>query len=98
MSDLILIELGITIAFPILLWAIGKIISPKNPNDDKIQPFTGGELTGKFRGRYLFPDVMKYIILFLILDMFIFVMAVSFESRLLPGIYSGIVLLGVLLT
>jgi NADH:ubiquinone oxidoreductase subunit 3 (subunit A) len=98
MSDLVLVEIAITIAFPILLWSIGKLISPKKPNKDKLQPFTGGELPGKFGDLYLFPDTMKYVILFLILDIFIFVMAVPFENRLLPGIYSGLVLLGVLLT
>jgi len=98
MTDMVLAEIGITIGFPILLWMIGKLISPKKPNKEKLEPFTGGELSGDLRGTYLFSDVMKYIILFLVLDMFIFVMAIPFSSKLVPLIYSVIVLWGVILT
>lgn len=89
-------EILVSILTPFLLLAIGKLFAPEKPHPEKILPFLGGEMREVKRAKYMYVEIITFIFLYLVIDMFIFVMALSFTNRVWAAIYAVTVLLGVL--
>ena len=91
-------EVSLALLTPILIMLVGYLIAPKNPNKHKLQPFLGGEDHEFNRIKYLYPNVLKYVLLFFVLDMFVFVIAISsVTNKIAVAVYSLVVILGVFL-
>ncbi len=89
-----ILEIIVAIAFPLALYLIGKLISPKKPNKHKREVFSGG-MPYKNDAAYLDKKNIIYVSLVLTLESAILILMLSSGYNMLTAIYAIIVLLGV---
>ncbi|MHA1220108.1 MAG: NADH-quinone oxidoreductase subunit A [Candidatus Heimdallarchaeota archaeon] len=96
------IALGLVLVAVLLLYWLGRRVAPRNPTENKLKSYACGEDMPSGQAQF-YPTAFIYAIYFTIFDILAFILATamvtmtqSFELTVIPAIFAGIGLLGVI--